>query len=80
LTDDQGRFSFTVLGGTVGWLRAKIPVYELKYSDCPQAEKLLAASDKPTIDLQTRAIKPEANRDIRDIKLTGPFAYCPGAE
>ena len=76
VTDEQGRFSFKVLQGTVGWLRGYISLYFGKYTDCPQANELLKGTVNRSVDVDAEIVKIEVTRDIKDIKLIVPFAFC----
>src|SRR6185369_17825646 len=75
-TDDQGRFTLTVLEGLKGNLRGFMYTYEGEYVNCPQLDKLLQAMGGRVPDVGTKPMPLEITRDMQDIKLTFPFPYC----
>jgi hypothetical protein len=79
-TDEQGRFSLTVLEGLKGTLRGFMYTYEGEYVDCPELDKLLKANGGRVPDLGTKPMSLEITRDMQDIKLTFPFPYCKKAK
>jgi hypothetical protein len=79
-TDEQGRFTLTVLEGLKGTLRGFMFPYEGKYVDCPELDKLLKANGGHLPDLGTKTMSLEITRDIQDIKLTFPIPYCKKAK
>lgn len=79
-TDDQGRFTLTVLEGLKGSLRGLMFTYKGQYVDCPQLDKLLSASGDRLPDLETKRMPLEITSDMQDIKLTFPFPYCKKAK
>ncbi|HEX8772959.1 MAG TPA: carboxypeptidase-like regulatory domain-containing protein [Pyrinomonadaceae bacterium] len=76
-TDDQGRFSLTLLQGAVGSLRAEMYVSARKFSDCPQIRKLIEGKKEGATYVETRAIRIEGDSDIQNVKLMFAFSYCP---
>jgi hypothetical protein len=82
LTDDQGRFTFKLLQGTVGLLKGEMDLYESKFSDCPHIRKLLLKKQENALMLQveTKPMRIEVDDDIKDIKLIFPFPLCPKRE
>jgi hypothetical protein len=79
-TDEQGRFTLTVLEGLKGSLRGFMYTYEGEYVDCPQLDKLLKANGDRVPDVGTKTIPLEITSDMQDIKLTFPFPYCKKAK
>jgi hypothetical protein len=75
-TDDQGRFTLTVLEGLKGNLRGFMYTFEGEFVDCTQLDKLIRANGGRVPDVGTKPIPLEIMRDIQDIKLTFPFPYC----
>lgn len=75
-TDDQGRFTLTVLEGLKGTLRGVMSSYEGEFVNCPQLDKLLRAKGGYVADVETKPMTLEITRDMQDIKLTFPFPYC----
>ena len=75
-TDDQGRFTLTVLEGLKGNLRGYMYTYEGEYVNCSQLDKLIRASGGRVPDVGTKPLPLEITRDMQDIKLTFPFPYC----
>ena len=76
-TDDQGRFTLTVLEGLKGAVRGFMFSYEGEFLNCPQLDKLLKT--KPS-DVGTKPLPMEITRDVDDIKLTFPFPHCKKAK
>jgi hypothetical protein len=79
-TDEQGRFTLTVLEGLIGTLRGFMYAYEGEYVDCPQLDKLLRVNGGRVPDVGTKTMSLEITRDLQDIKLTFPFPYCKKAK
>ncbi|HSE17186.1 MAG TPA: hypothetical protein VLB46_09030 [Pyrinomonadaceae bacterium] len=79
ITDAEGRFSFPVLEGVKGALRAYTYTYSGEVEKCPQLRKFIKGNDTRTVELQTNVIKLEINTDHKDLELRFPFTYCPRA-
>ena len=79
-TDEQGRFTLTVLEGLKGTLRGFMYTYEGEYVNCPQLDKLLKANGGHVPDVGTKTMSLEITRDMQDIKLTFPFPFCKKAK
>ena len=75
-TDDQGRFSLSVLEGLKGSLRGFMYTYVGEFENCPQLDELIKAKGGNVPDLGTTPIMLEIDRDLQDIKLSFPFPYC----
>jgi len=76
LTDGQGHFSLKILKGTIGWLNGEMYVYESKYEDCPQVDKIVKKNGDKMVTVMTNRIGVEVKDDIQDVKLTFPFPFC----
>jgi len=77
LTDDQGRFTLTVLEGLKGKLRGSMWTYVGEYADCPQLDNLLKTKGGDSgMEVGTKPMSLEITRDMQEIKLTFPFPYC----
>lgn len=79
-TDEQGRFTLTVLEGLKGTLRGFMYTYEGEFENCPQLDKLLKANGGRFPDVGTKPMSLEITRDMEDIKLTFPFPNCKKAK
>lgn len=75
-TDDQGRFTLTVLEGLKGNLRGYMHSFVGEFVNCPQLDKLIKEKGGMVPDIGTNPIPLEITRDMEDIKLTFPFPYC----
>lgn len=75
-TDDQGRFSLTVLEGFKGSLRGFMYTYEGEFENCPALDKLIRAQGKSVPDVGTKPIPLAITGDMQEIKLTFPFPSC----
>lgn len=75
-TDDQGRFTLTVLQGLKASLRGFMLTDKGQYLDCPQLDKLFTTGGDRIPDIETKSLPLEVTGDIQDIKLTFPFPYC----
>jgi hypothetical protein len=81
LSDEQGRFSLTILKGTKGRLYGSISLYEGRFLNCPAVEKLIdqrARSDKTRnwADFETAPIEIDGENSRTKIQLTFPFPMC----
>lgn len=79
-TDDQGRFTLTVLEGLKGTLRGFMYTYQGEYVNCPELDKLLKANGGHVPDLGTKTMSLEITRDMQDIKLRFLFPSCKKAD
>jgi hypothetical protein len=77
VTDAEGRFSFPVLEGLKGSLRAYLYTYGGEAERCPQLKKFIKVKDTRSVELETNVIKLEMNVDYKDLELKFPFTNCP---
>lgn len=75
-TDEQGRFSLTVLQSLKGWVNGEMSTYQGKYVNCSQLEKLIKASGDTFAEIKTKPVRVEAGTDMQNVKLVFPFPYC----
>ena len=83
LSDDQGRFSLTVLKGAKGRLYGSIYLYEDRFLNCPSAEKLISEKRKSDpkgngFDFETASVEIDGGNDLKNIKLSFPLPFCEG--
>jgi hypothetical protein len=74
--DAEGRFTLQVLEGLKGTLRGHMLAVSGVYENCPQLDKLISAH----VDIITKPIRVEVNRDYRDVELVFPFPWCAKAK
>lgn len=74
--DAEGRFTLQVLEGLKGTLRGHMLGISGVYENCPQLDKLISAH----VDIITKPIRVELNRDYRDVELVFPFPWCAKAK
>jgi hypothetical protein len=80
-TDEQGRFSLLVLDGWKGKVFGSMFLYEGRFENCPAVSKLIKKKGSDgRLDVDTNAVRVEANEALDDIKLTFPFPFCVEAQ
>jgi hypothetical protein len=75
-TDDQGRFSITIIQGSTGSLVGSTYVSESKFPDCPEIRRLLAAKQRGSLEIETEPMRLDPSTDTGNIRLVLPFAAC----
>jgi hypothetical protein len=75
-TDDQGRFSITIIQGSTGSLVGSTYISESKFPDCPEIKVLLGAKQRVSLEVQTDAVRLDPTTDTGKIRLVLPFAPC----
>ena len=55
-------------------------VYESKYKDCPQVEKIIKKNGGKMTTVMTNQIKLEVKNNVQDVELTFRFPFCPNNE
>jgi hypothetical protein len=76
VTDDQGRFSITIIQRSTGSLVGSTYISESKFPDCPEIKRLLAAKQRSALKIETESLRIDAAADSQDIKLVFPFPAC----
>jgi len=76
VTDEKGRFSIRILKGRKGELYGSFSVYGGKYKDCPKLDDLMRAKGEKFFDIETPAVKIEAENDMPEMTLKFPLPYC----
>jgi hypothetical protein len=76
VTDEKGRFSIRILKGRKGELYGSFSVYGGKYKDCPKLDDLIRAKGEKFFDIETPAVKIEAENDMPEMTLKFPLPYC----
>jgi len=74
--DTEGRFTLPILEGLKGTLRGHMLAVSRVYENCPQLDKLISAH----VDIITKLVRVEMNRDYRDVELVFPFPWCAKAK
>ncbi len=78
VTDSEGRFSLRILRGRSGLVRGEMYVYESKFKDCPEVDKLIEGnkSNLGLVEVKTDPVVVVVDRDLVGIRLFFPFGYC----
>ena len=76
LTDEEGRFSLKILQGSAGWINGEMYLYESKFKDCPQVDKIVKKNGERMITVPTNRVKLDVRDNIQDVKLAFKFPFC----
>jgi hypothetical protein len=76
VTDDQGRFTISIIQGSTGSLVGATYVSESRFPDCPEVKKLLDAKQRGSLEVETEPVRIDPTTDNRNIKLAFPFPAC----
>jgi hypothetical protein len=75
-TDNKGRFSFRVIKGLAGNVIAETHIFAGIFENCPAVDALVKDSPQKNVQINTPAIRVEAQTDIRNLVLRFPFPMC----
>jgi hypothetical protein len=75
-SDDQGRFTLSIVQGSAGTLVGASYISESRFPDCPEVKKLLDAKLRGSIEVETEPLRIDPNADNRNLRLMLPFAGC----
>lgn len=75
-TDSKGQFSVRILKGLKGDLQGGMYTYIGKFENCPKLESLIKKKGGTNADMETPAIKLNAENDITGVELRFPFPGC----
>jgi hypothetical protein len=75
-TDDKGRFSLRVMKGLAGKVSSETYIFAGIFENCPAVDALVKDSPQKNVQINTPAIRIDAENDIRNVVLRFPFPMC----
>lgn len=75
-TDAQGRFRIKILKGLRGELYGVMYTYAGEFENCPKLEAIIKKAGELTPEVNTPAVKVQADADLYDLELKYKFPGC----